>query len=280
MITFKIIHGTFHVKGFSPDGDSIRFAADNPVNWDFFHWSTSAKKKAVKKQLRIEAIDALETHYEGYHQPRSFAVAALERMLGYIGIGGVKYSLSVAVIVDAADGTPGYIASASVDCYDRPVSFVFGEVPGLADGAEVSVNELPLNESINYRLAKDGLVYPTFYTTTDRAIAERFRAAVADARIASRGIWAIDRTPDFTLWDTRTIQDDALILPKLFRRIVSFFDARGDIDELPAYLNKQKDRLKLWSGGSTTSLDKLLVVEGRRLRLATPVEDLLFSPKG
>ncbi len=276
---FKVIHGTYHVKGFSPDGDSIRFVADVPAHWDFFRWSTASKKKAARKQLRIEAIDALETHYLGYHQPRSFGVAALERMLAYLGISGLKYSLSVSVIVDAVDGTPGYIASAGVDRYDRPVSFAFGEDDGLVDGAEVEVDELPLEKSINYRLAKDGLVYPTFYTTTDPLVVHHFRTAVMEARQAYRGLWAIDRTPDFSLWDTRTIQDDVLILPKLFRRIVSFFEARGDVAELPAYLSQQKDRLKLWGGGALTSLDQLVVIDNRRVRLSIPVEDLLFLPK-
>jgi endonuclease YncB( thermonuclease family) len=280
MANLKIIHGNFHVKGFSPDGDSIRFTADKPEHWNFFKWNTLSKKKALKKQLRIEAIDALETHYEGYHQPRSFGVAALERMLGYLGISGLKYSLSVAVIVEAADASPGFIASGGVDRYDRPVSFTFGEIAGLLDGAEVPVENLPLEESINYRLAKSGLVYPTFYTTTSPNVVERFRAAVAEARLANRGLWAIDRTPDFTLWDTRTLQEDALILPKLFRRIVSFFDDRGDLSELPAYLKQKKDRLKLWSGGPFTTLDQLVKVEGRRVRLETPVEDMLFSPTG
>ena len=30
---FHIIRGTFHVKGYSPDGDSIRFKADNKSHW-------------------------------------------------------------------------------------------------------------------------------------------------------------------------------------------------------------------------------------------------------
>ena len=81
MAQYKVIAGTFHVKGFQPDGDSIRFQATNQANWNFFPGQPRRTKLTKKKQLRVEAIDALETHYEGYHQPRAFALAALESML-------------------------------------------------------------------------------------------------------------------------------------------------------------------------------------------------------
>ena len=32
MAQYKVIAGTFHVKGFQPDGDSIRFQANNQAN--------------------------------------------------------------------------------------------------------------------------------------------------------------------------------------------------------------------------------------------------------
>ena len=54
MAQYKIIAGTFHVKGFQPDGDSIRFQAKDPANWDFFEWETPKDKKEQRKQLRVE----------------------------------------------------------------------------------------------------------------------------------------------------------------------------------------------------------------------------------
>ena len=33
-MSFTLIKGTFHVVGYSPDGDSIRFKADNEKQWD------------------------------------------------------------------------------------------------------------------------------------------------------------------------------------------------------------------------------------------------------
>lgn len=275
MAIFKIIKGTFHVKGYQPDGDSIRFRADNEAHWAFFPNADNDKKR----QLRIEAIDALETHYEGYHQPLPFAISALERLLAVIGIKNVKYSLSVTHIVDADDATPGFIASAAMDRFSRPISFLFPPSASLTDGAELDVDQLPLEQSVNYLLLREGLVYPTFYTSTEKPVLDKFRTATERARIAGRGLWAIDRTSDFTIWDTRTIQDSVMILPKLFRRLVGFFDRYQDFKELPAYMIKQRDDLQLVDNPMPRSLASLMTIKGRRLKLKVPVDDILFSPK-
>ncbi|GER79815.1 MAG: hypothetical protein M5U11_14120 [Anaerolineales bacterium] len=282
MSQFTIIKGRFHVKGYQPDGDSIRFEADNPALWDAFQWDSASKKKAAKKQLRIEAIDALETHYEGYHQPRPFAIAALERLLKLLGIENVRYSLNVATIVDADDAQPGFIATDGLDRYDRPISLLFPASAKLTDGSLLTSDRLPLEKSVNYLLAREGLVYPTFYTTTDKVFVDKIRKAVRLARGDARGIWAIDRTPDLVLWDTRTIQEDVTILPKLFRRLVEFCDAYDDFTKLPDYMARQKDNLQLWNDPTPRSLASLMTFDttGRRMSLTVPVEDLFFSPKG
>jgi endonuclease YncB( thermonuclease family) len=279
MAQYKVVAGTFHIKGFQPDGDSIRFQATNQANWDFFTWETAADKATKKKQLRVEAIDALETHYEGYHQPRAFALAALEALLEMLRIDAVTYSLSLTQVVDANDGKAGFIASGSVDRFGRPVSYVFPKNAPLTDGAVMDSSQLPVEESVNFQLAREGLVYPTFYTTTDRVFAEKIRAVVARARTTKRGIWSIDRTSDFTLLDIRTLQEDNLIMPKLFRRLVGFYDNYSDFSKLEEYMKKQRDNLVLWDGTKKKSLADLMTFEGRRLRMKTPVEDILFSPK-
>ena len=281
MTQYKVIAGTFHVKGFSPDGDSIRFQARDQSHWDFFTWKGDAAKKKddKRKQLRVESIDALETHYEGYHQPRTFTLAALESLLEMIGIKNVIYSLSQTQIVDADDGKSGFIASASIDPFGRPVSYLFPKSANLTDGALMDSDSLPVEDSLNFELAREGLVYPTFYIGTDRAFAEKIRAVVARARKTKRGIWSIDRTPDFTLYDIRTLQEDILLLPKLFRRLVKFFDNNSDFGMLSDYMKRQKDKLELWDGTKKDSLADLMKISGRRIQMKTPPEDILFNPK-
>ena len=281
MAQYKVIAGTFHVKGFSPDGDSIRFQAKDQSHWEFFTWKgdAAAKKDDKRTQLRVESIDARETHYEGYHQPRTFALAALESLLEMIGIKNVIYSLSQTKIVDADDGKSGFIVSASIDPFGRPVSYLFPKSANLTDGAIMDSNSLPIEDSLNFELAREGLVYPTFYIGTDRAFAEKIRAVVARARKTKRGIWSIDRTSDFTLYDIRTLQEDILLLPKVFRRLVKFFDNNSDFGMLSDYMKRQKDKLELWDGTKKESLADLMKISGRRIQLKTPPEDILFNPK-
>ena len=279
MALYKVIAGTFHVKGFQPDGDSIRFQANNAANWDFFKWETEADKKIKKKQLRVEAIDAMETHYVGYHQPRTFALAAMESLLEMLEIKSVIYSLALTQIVNADDGKPGFIASATTDHFGRLVSYVFPKSVKLTDGEVMDSATLPIGDSLNFQLAREGLVYPTFYTTTDRVFAQEIREVVLRARKTKRGIWSIDRTSDFTLYDIRTLQEDILILPKLFRRLVTFFDRYAEFEQLTDYLKKQKDNLVLWDGTKKKSLADLMKISKRLIQIKTPIEDILFNPK-
>ena len=274
---YKIIKGKFHVKGYSPDGDSIRFMADNHDNWNYFKWKTKNLKKRKKKQLRIEAIDALETHYLGVRQPHAFAIAALERMLELLNITEVEYNLLVTKITSANDGQPGFIAAANVDIFSRPISYVFPAKAKLNDGDELTIDELPLKKSINYLLLKEGVVYPTFYTTTEPLVVEKFFKTVRSSRRYRKGLWAIDRSLGFNLWTVDTIQNDVIIFPKLFRRFVSFFNNRSNMDDFMDFLEK-KDPIELHDG-TITSLRELIVVEGRRYSLLIEPEYMKFIPK-
>ncbi len=279
MNIYKVIKGTFHVKGYSPDGDSIRFAADNREHWDFLTWKTSRDKKRIKKQLRIEAIDALETHYEDLRQPNAFAIAALERMLELINITDVNYNLLVTKITGANDGTPGFIATANVDVFGRPISYIFPMDADLEDGAEIPAAILPFKQSINYILVKEGIVYPTFYTTTEPVAVNAFFQRVRYSRRSRRGIWAIDRSMGFKLWNTRTIQQDVVIFPKLFRRFASFFKHRSDINTFMDFLKDNPDPIQL-RDGTITNLRDLMYKDGNKYGLKVEPEYFNFIPRG
>jgi hypothetical protein len=66
---YLLIKGSLHVVGYSPDGDSMMFKATNPAVWDaldkedneLFLEKLTKENGAV--QLRLEGIDALETHF-------------------------------------------------------------------------------------------------------------------------------------------------------------------------------------------------------------------------
>jgi len=66
---YTLIKGTFHVVGQSPDGDSIKFRANNPARWDSLvtehreRLNANLEKEDGVLQLRLQGVDALETHY-------------------------------------------------------------------------------------------------------------------------------------------------------------------------------------------------------------------------
>lgn len=66
---FTLIKGRFYLVGYSPDGDSLKFRADNPALWNTF---VTENRRALDDNLaeedgvimlRLQGIDAFETHY-------------------------------------------------------------------------------------------------------------------------------------------------------------------------------------------------------------------------
>jgi hypothetical protein len=277
-MVYKIIRGTFHITGYSLGGDSLRFRAADDGNWDFFDWRKGNTSK--RKQLRLEAIDTLETHYRGWYQPRSTGIAALEAIFEQIGIRDVVPSLSLAKVNSAKDGVEGFIACPALDMYDRPVSLVFANDVRLNDGDEATLADLPLDQCVNVKSTKMGLAYPTFYTTMEGDLLDFFAEIASASRKDRVGIWDLDQTNDFTLTSTSTVTDDIIILPKLFRRLVAFFHARSNFAHLASYLANEEDRVLIRSTGQEAYFADLLVVEDRNVRLSYELEDLVFEPRG
>ena len=116
MSKYTLIKGKFHVVGFSPDGDSLVFKANNDKNWEKFNttyrdiFNDRLKQNNGAVQLRLQGIDALETHYspsrlptpahlkdkerdeiqkpkiKSYHQPDLYAQKATAVFLEYLGV--------------------------------------------------------------------------------------------------------------------------------------------------------------------------------------------------
>ena len=68
-MNYTLIKGTFHIVGQSPDGDSIKFKANNSARWDEIvtehreRLEENIAKEDGFVQLRLQGVDALETHY-------------------------------------------------------------------------------------------------------------------------------------------------------------------------------------------------------------------------
>jgi hypothetical protein len=104
---FVLIKGTFHVEGYSPDGDSVRFMADFKEHWAKLSGGPAVLNAKDHAQLRFEAIDTLETHYQNTHQPRKLATGALERLLEGLNITDVEWNETRTTIRDGGPRSRG-----------------------------------------------------------------------------------------------------------------------------------------------------------------------------
>ena len=278
-MSFTLIKGTFHVVGYSPDGDSIRFKADNEKQWDkvFGKVKRNAKGHA---QLRIEAIDTLETHFMDEHQPRELADAAAQQLFQLLGIKNAVWNADRSKVLSAEDGTKGCIIARVAEKYGRPVSFVFAEMDDFTDGQEVYLDRELAVRSVNHQLLADGLAYPTFYDGMFYDLRELFAEATAQARKAQTGIWSKDTTNAyFHVGSLADITEEHVILPKLFRRMTAYIKQHGTFDAqgFLASLREQPEQVLILSVLHFTHFDNLLSVDDNgSIKLKQHPENLVF----
>ena len=275
---FSIIKGTFHVAGYSPDGDSIRFQADNEANWANLAGPPVTLNARGHAQLRLEAIDTLETHYRNISQPPSLATKALDFLLQGLGITDVQWDVLRTRITEATDGTEGFIVSRTVEPNRRPVAFVFVADPPVADGSSVFLDVDLLRQSLNYQSLEAGLAYPTFY----KGLFSDLRAALSEAsnsaRQANLEIWAEDRTnTGFAVENLESISEEHVILPKLFRRLAEYLEAGGSVVGFKEFLESKAEGITIISEAHFTHFDTVVEVNGNEVRMTELPENLVFE---
>lgn len=277
---FTLIKGTFHVKGYSPDGDSIRFKANNGANWVKLRCPYVELNGRDHAQLRLEGIDTLETHYGGFHQPLALAEDAMSLLLNLLGITNVEWDLlrNPPQIVRAADGTSGYILTRKADQNHRPIAFAFAGETILKDGDEkVVLDPALLRQSVNYQILAAGLAYPMYYQGLFSDLRDTFTQAVQTARAVPSGVWQQDRTiGGFELRDIRAVTEEFVIWPKLFRRVVNYFGNGGRLDKFKKFLDTNPDALLQLGRCHFTHLSTFVTVENRVVRMTEATENLVF----
>lgn len=274
---FYQIEGTFHVVGYSPDGDSVRFRAADEANWVKLAGPPVELNARGHAQLRFEAIDTLETHYEGQHQPLDLATKALEFLLEELGITGVEWNATRSSVIAANDGTEGYILSREVEENRRPVAFAFAGTPAEEDGAQVFLNAEMMRGSLNYRSIERGLAYPTYYKGLFSDLREEMTAAVVHAREEGAGVWETDRTnAGFVVEGLDSITEEHVILPKLFRRLARYLEAGGPVAGFEEFLETQDEEVMVLPAAHSTHFDTVVEVEGNSVRMTEKPENLVF----
>ncbi|HYZ36510.1 MAG TPA: thermonuclease family protein [Pseudonocardiaceae bacterium] len=227
---FLCIQGELVIAGYEPDGDSVRFIADDTAHYAALKRADrlrpSPRDRSV--QLRFDGVDAPELHYGTDAQP--LGDTARDALLSWIGFTAIEYDRNEKTRVRSA--TPISIRAAvlaqMVEANGRPVAYVLVDTAANlpADGSWVNVDDGLLDRTLNARLLSQGQAYYTVYTSTPVSHRSHLRAIAAAARTARCGVWTEDSTAEFVLIDQKSIGPDGqLILPKLFRRCTDYLKA-------------------------------------------------------
>jgi hypothetical protein len=179
------------------------------------------------------------------------------------------------------DALPGYVLTRGADLYGRCVALVGrGAPPG---AGQVFVDIDLLRATANHRLIATGLAYPTFYTKLYADLRNELAAQAAAARAAGRGVFAGDLTQrGVTVESLATLTDEAVILPKLFRRLAEYLQLNGGDPSLAgfhAFLDQQDDGLWVVPTAEKAAFDDVVAVDGQTVMLTRLPEELVFDEK-
>ncbi|MEV0368810.1 nuclease [Streptomyces sp. NPDC050636] len=298
-----LIKGSFHLSGRTrPDGDTVAFIPDYVGEWKLVrgcHKPEPAKDGHV--DVRLEGIDALETHYKGNYgteerQPRKFADAATDTLLTWLGFTDIRRTVDPENghenISATPDRVPGFVLTRGSDTFGRCVALVGRGVPPGASGYEIDVKTRLLKQTANHHLLTEGLAYPTFYSGFPADLRRELAAATQQAQAGpGKGVWntTSGSLGDVTLTGAKitgmsSITDDAVILPKLFRRLKEYLSlGNTSLTCLPAYLGGAADRFRILSADPPrflTGLHNIVeITNSETVKMTHPSEDLLFDEK-
>jgi endonuclease YncB( thermonuclease family) len=277
------LRGSLVVIGKQPDGDSIRFVPDSPDLLDSLRRSWRVRRSSDGSvQLRLEGIDAPETHYGALAQP--LGAQARDALLELCGFRDIRRD-GEEVVSASPERRPAAILSELVDANGRPVSILLVD-EDLPDGEYVEVDDDTLRRTANTALLADGSAYLTLYDSCAPPIRAAFRSTAADARERRLGVWAQDETAGFELVDQDSIGPEGqLVLPKLFRRCSDYLRTRAPDETLRDWLRthgppeRPEDDRVIVGGSVQTRLSEL--VEQRDTSIAFPVDllDIVFVEK-
>jgi len=266
---FTLLKGTFKPGAGIPDGDSVRFAPDDPT--PLFSLPRKGRSPRVNQnngtvQLRFEGIDSMEKDAK-----EPFASDATKKNLELIGVDGPT--------VEAE----GHILANQIGPNGRPICFVFAGGAPEADGASIFLDVDRMKESVNYKIIEAGTAYPLFYDTLFRDLRSELANAVKAARSGGIGLWPHDRTNAGVIWEgAASLENLDPIFPKMWRRLEkytqnrSFRDESDTLDAFIEFLQANRDRLVIISESRATDFDNIVQIDGNKVSLPQAPEDIFF----
>ncbi|MEV4639654.1 lamin tail domain-containing protein [Actinoplanes sp. NPDC049548] len=295
-MTYTMLTGRFVIRypdlprqGPEPDGDTVKFRPDSPALVEGLPRPSGSPPDLGARgiSVRLEAVDALETHFAETHQELGGANAARDELLRLLGFTGVVFFDDLPNKVRSADqdSVRGYVLSNGIDANGRMIGFVQAGEPAVPDGATVFLDDAGVDRSVNGRLLAAGLVYPAFYATLPASLRTHLGGVSRKARADRAGIWAAATAdPDrvATVGDLGELQR-LVIWPKLFRRLVPYLaTGASTLDGLDAWLRSdpvhRDDALFLLDRLETGNLHDVVEAAGSSVRMTVWPEDFVIDP--
>ena len=259
---FKLIKGRFHPKAGRPDGDSVRFLANDLNLWQDLRRRVvlgTGTRTRDTVQLRFEGIDSIE---KAAIEP--LATQSRDNMLDVIGFDR-----------DTNPEPRGFVLSRMADTHGRPISFLFLGGTSRKDGSDVFLDETMLRDSVNFRQLRDGFAYPLYYNTLFASLREELTVALADARSHNRGYWPTDGTGEGVRVQRKEDLDDIPpIWPKIWRRLEKYLRNQTGLSKFVRFLEDGNERVDILSTMEEQGMHDLVKVQGNRVWLTEPPENI------
>jgi endonuclease YncB( thermonuclease family) len=295
-MTYTVLRGQFVIRyadlptqGPQPDGDTIKFKPDTPALVEALPRPSGQPPDINGRgiSVRLEAIDALETHFAETHQELAGANAARDELLRLLGFTGVTYFPNRPNNVQSADqdSLRGHVLTNGVDANGRLIGFVFpGEYAG-PDGSMVFLDDALVDTSCNALLLAAGQAYPAFYSTLPATLRAHLADTSRAARAAGTGIWprsTADPNGAATVADLAGLELLAT-WPKLFRRLVPYLASGAtSFDGFDAWLRadpvNRDDAVFLLDKLENGNLHDVIQASGQRIQLTAWPEDFIIVP--
>jgi endonuclease YncB( thermonuclease family) len=299
---YKLIKGHFVIRyldlpksGPEPDGDTIKFLPDQRSLVEALEELSGTPPDINDRgiSIRLEAIDALETHYpvgqKEFHQELDGANDARDRHLELLGFKDVVFWENLPNKVKSSNkpSLPGYVLSNGIDVHGRLIGFVFPGQPDKElgpDGASVDADNDLIDKSANTILLKEGRVFAAFYKTLPSPLQEHLATVAENARTARKGIWrraTATKNKPANIVDIKALEE-LVVWPKLFRRLATFFAQTGDeVDQFEGWLRaggaRRDDRLDRLDTGARSKLSDVVTVDDNGIKLDVWPEEIVIN---
>jgi endonuclease YncB( thermonuclease family) len=259
-LPFTLIKGQFVPTVGVPDGDSVRFRANDPIFWlklEGRRININFENRTV--QTRFEGIDAIEKR-----AIEPLSTEAKNSMLSLI-----NYDRNT------NPEPEGYILARMTDTHGRPLCFAFSGIIDTNDGSDVFLDQPMLRNSVNYKQMEAGFAYPLYYNTLFRDLREVFNESLKSAKSSSKGYWPTDATmTGVTVSDRSSLSTIKPIWPKLWRRLEEYLPTHGNLDDFIMWLEEKGERVDILPIMEQRGLEDVVKVEDNHVSLTEVPENL------